>query len=120
MQPPPPPPAREFRDGVQAVLEESLFLQFHAQVGDPIKIGDSEFTIAGSIKKMPGEASAAGSLAPRVYIPLQNLAETHLLKPGSVARYRAYVKFPENTDVESRMEIFGPQIKRLGMDYGTI
>ena len=78
--------AHEFRNGGQAILEESLLLQFKAQVGDPIKIGDSEFTVAGSLKKMPGEASAAGSLAPRVYIPLQNLAETHLLKPGSVAR----------------------------------
>src|SRR5213079_2061092 len=54
------------------------------------------------------------------YIPLQNLAETHLLKPGSVARYRAYVKFPDNTDVESRIEMLGPQIKRLGMDYDTV
>src|SRR3954453_19679832 len=64
--------AREFRNGGQAVLEESLFLQFHAQVGDPIKIGDAVFTIAGTLKKMPGEASAGGSLAPRLYIPLQN------------------------------------------------
>src|SRR5438477_5327981 len=112
--------AREFRAGGQAILEESLLLQFHAAVGDPIKIGDSEFTIAGSLKKMPGEASAAGSFAPRVYIPLQNLADTHLLKPGSLARYRAYVKFPENTNVESRIEMLGPQIKRLGMDYDTV
>src|SRR5213075_2333866 len=120
METTPPTAAREFRNGGQAVLEESLLLQFQAQVGDLIKIGDFEFIIAGSIKKMPGEASAAGSLAPRVYIPLQNLAETHLLKPGSVARYRAYVKFPENADVESRIEILGPQIKRLGMDYDTV
>src|SRR3954452_19450727 len=112
--------AREFRAGGQAVPEESLLLQFQAQVGDPIKIGDSEFTIAGALKKMPGEASAAGSFAPRVYIPLQNLADTHLLKPGSVARYRAYVKFPENIDVEPRIEMLGPQIKRLGMDYDTV
>jgi putative ABC transport system permease protein len=112
--------AREFRAGGKAILEESLLLQFQAQVGDPIKIGDSEFTIAGALKKMPGEASAAGSFAPRVYIPLQNLADTHLLKPGSLARYRAYVKFPENTDVESRIEILAPQIKRLGLEYETV
>lgn len=120
METTPPEAAREFRNGSQAILEESSFLQFHAKVGDPIKIGDSEFTIAGTLKKMPGEASAAGSLAPRLYIPLQNLAETHLLKPGSVARYRAYVKFPENTDVEARVKMLGPQIKRLGMDYDTV
>jgi putative ABC transport system permease protein len=112
--------AGDFRQRAGAVVEESLLLQFQANVGDPIKIGDSEFTIAGALKKMPGEASAAGSFAPRVYIPLQNLAETHLLKAGSVARYRAYVKFADNTDVESRIEILAPQIKRLGMDYDTV
>jgi putative ABC transport system permease protein len=112
--------AKEFREGPRAVVEQSLLLQFHAEVGDPIKIGDVEFTIAGALKKMPGEASAAGSFAPRVYIPLQNLADTHLLKTGSIARYRAYVKFPDNTDVEARMEILGPQIKRLGLDYDTV
>jgi putative ABC transport system permease protein len=112
--------ARDFRAGGQALVEESLLLQFHAQAGDPIKIGETQFTIAGALKKMPGEASAAGSFAPRVYIPLQNLAETQLLKTGSIARYRAYVKFPPNVDVESRVEMLGPQIKRLGMEYDTV
>jgi putative ABC transport system permease protein len=116
----PPAAAKEFREGARAVVDESLLLQFHAEVGDPIKIGDFQFTIAGALKKIPGEASAAGSFAPRVYIPLQNLTDTHLLKPGSIARYRAYVKFPENTDVEARIQILGPQIKRLGMDYDTV
>ena len=115
-----PEAAREFRQGAQAIVEESLLLQFHAEVGDPIKIGDSQFTIAGALKKMPGEASAAGSFAPRVYIPLQNLAGTNLLRAGSIARYRAYVKFPENTNVESRIEMLGPQIKRLGMEFDTV
>ncbi|MFZ1217969.1 MAG: FtsX-like permease family protein, partial [Chthoniobacterales bacterium] len=120
METAPPEAAREFRNGGRAVIEESLALQFQANAGDPLKIGDFEFTVAGSLRKMPGEASAAGSFAPRVYIPLQDLEKTNLLKPGSVARYRAYVKFPENTNVEARMEMLGPEIKRLGMDYDTV
>jgi putative ABC transport system permease protein len=112
--------ARDFRAGAQALVEESLLLQFHAQVGDPIKIGDLEFTVAGALRKMPGEASAAGSFAPRIYIPLQKLPETNLLKPGHVARYRDYVKFPEGTDVEQRIEILKPQIQRLGLEYDTV
>ncbi|PZR71861.1 MAG: ABC transporter permease [Chthoniobacterales bacterium] len=112
--------ARDFREGRRAVVEESLLFQFHAQIGDPIKIGEVEFTIAGSLKKMPGEASAAGSFAPRIYIPLQNLAATNLLKTGSIARYRDYVKFPSGTDVEKRIEILAPQIQRLGLEYDTV
>jgi putative ABC transport system permease protein len=120
METTPPEAARDFRNGGRAVIEESLALQFQASAGDPLKIGDFEFTVAGSLRKMPGEASSAGSFAPRIYIPLQDLEKTNLLKPGSVARYRAYVKFPENTDVEARMEMLGPEIKRLGMDYDTV
>jgi putative ABC transport system permease protein len=112
--------AREFRSGARAIIEESLALQFKVAPGDPLKIGDFEFTVAGSLRKMPGEASAADSFAPRVYIPLQDLEQTHLLKAGSLVRYRAYVTFPENTDVEARMEMLGPQIKRLGLDYDTV
>jgi len=109
-----------FRAGGGALVDESLLLQFRAQVGDPIKIGDMEFTIAGALRKMPGEASAAGTFAPRVYIPLQNLAETNLLKAGSIARYRVYVKFPDGTDVGKRIEILAPQIQRLGLEYDTV
>ena len=112
--------ARDFREGARAVVDESLLLQFHAQVGDPIKIGDKQFTVAGALRKMPGEASAAGSFAPRVYIPLQDLEPTNLLKPGSIARYRDYLKFPDGIDVEKRIEILAPQIQRLGLEYDTV
>jgi putative ABC transport system permease protein len=111
---------RSFRNGGAAVPEESLLFQFRAQPGDPIKIGDAVFTIAGSLKKMPGEASPAASFAPRVYIPLQNLAQTNLLKPGSLARYLDFVKFAPGVDVETEVHKLAPQIERLGMEYDTV
>jgi putative ABC transport system permease protein len=116
----PPNAAKDFRQGARAIVDESLLLQFRAQVGDPLKIGDSEFTVAGALRKIPGEASAAGSLAPRIYIALQDVAGTNLLKTGSIVRYRAYVKFSPNVDVEQRIALLGPQIERLGMDYDTV
>jgi putative ABC transport system permease protein len=112
--------ALEFREGGRAVVEESLVFQFQAKVGDLIKIGNSQFTMAGALKKMPGEASAAGSFAPRVYIPLQNLSETGLLKTGSIVHYRNYVKFAPGTDVATRLETLIPQIQRFGLEYDTV
>src|SRR5205823_695977 len=35
--------AHDFRSGTSAVVEESLLLQFQAQIGDPVKIGDAQF-----------------------------------------------------------------------------
>ena len=112
--------AQTFRSGGQAVLEESVLFQFRAIAGDSVKIGDAVFAIAGALKKMPGEASPAASFAPRVYIPLQNLADTHLLKPGSVARYLDFVRFPPGANVNATIAKIIPQLRRFGLEFETV
>jgi putative ABC transport system permease protein len=112
--------AQSFRNGGEAVPEESLLFQFRSQPGDPIKIGQATFRIAGALTKMPGEASPAASFAPRVYIPLQNLAETDLLKPGSLARYLNFVKFAPNVDVAAEVKKLAPRIEAAGLEYDTV
>ncbi len=112
--------AREFRDGLRAIADESLLFQFRVRVGDQIKIGDLQFTIAGALKKVPGDASAGASFAPRVYIPLQNLEGTHLIRPGSVVRYRAYVKFPAKINAAQRIATLAPQIQHFGLEFDTV
>ena len=69
---------------------------------------------------MPGEASPAASFAPRVYIPLQDLAQTNLLKPGSLARYLNFVKFAPGLDVAAEVEKLAPQIEKAGLEYDTV
>ncbi|MBA3543091.1 MAG: ABC transporter permease [Chthoniobacterales bacterium] len=112
--------ARTFRDGGEAVPEESLLFQFRAKAGDPMKIGEATFTVAGALTKMPGEASPAASFAPRVYIPLQNLAQTNLLKSGSLARYLNFVKFAPGVDVAVEVEKLAPRIEKAGLEYDTV
>ncbi|MEO7166543.1 MAG: FtsX-like permease family protein [Chthoniobacterales bacterium] len=120
METAPPAAAQTFRNGGAAVPEESLLFQFHAKTGDQIKIGEATFTIAGALTKMPGEASPAASFAPRVYIPLQDLAQTNLLKPGSLARYLNFVKFAPGTDVAVEVQKLAPQIEKVGLEYDTV
>ncbi len=112
--------AQSFRNGGAAVPDESLLLQFQAHAGDPIKIGEETFTVAGALTKMPGEASPAASFAPRVYIPLQNLAQTNLLKPGSLAHYLNFVKFAPGTHVDLEVKKLAPQIEEAGLEYDTV
>jgi len=108
---------REGTDEV-AVVEETLMMQFGAQVGDPVKVGQRTFRIAGALKKMPGDSAAIAMLSPRVYIPLSRLEETSLLGPGSLVRYRTYFRFNAGVDVERVVNEtkarFGPL--RLGFD----
>jgi putative ABC transport system permease protein len=120
METKPPGAARDFRKGGAAVPEESLLFQFGARARDPIKIGEATFAIAGGLTKMPGEASPAASFAPRVYIPLQDLARTNLLKPGSVARYLDFVKFAPNVEVAVEVQRLAPRIEQAGLEYDTV
>jgi putative ABC transport system permease protein len=112
--------AQDFRHGSRAVVDASLLLQFRAEIGDKIKIGDTEFTIGGALQKIPGDASVGASFAPRVYVSLQDLVGTHLLKSGSVARFQDYIKFPLSVDVERRISSLVPHIRRLALEYDTV
>jgi len=96
--------SRSFRSGQEALADNTLMLQFDAQAGDPIKVGELTFTLDGSIHKVPGQPGIAATVAPPVYIPLSYLEETGLLQKGSRVNYKLYLKFPERTDMAQLME----------------
>jgi putative ABC transport system permease protein len=100
----PPPAATAFRTGLQAVVDDGLLLQFDAQVGDTIKIGGLTFSIAGHLKRIPGEAVAAALIKPRVYMPLAALQQTELLHKGSIVTYKVYIKLPPEVDADTLLE----------------
>jgi putative ABC transport system permease protein len=93
--------ATAFRNGLQAVVDDGLLLQFDAHVGDTITIGGLTFSIAGRLKKIPGEAVAAALIKPRVYMPLAALQQTELLHKGSIVTYKVYIKLPPEVDADT-------------------
>src|SRR5712691_11168236 len=100
----PPAAASAFRTGLQAVVDDGLLLQFDAQAGDTIKIGTLTFSIAGRLKKIPGEAVAAALIKPRVSMPLAALQQTELLHKGSMVTYKVYIKLPPEVDADTLLE----------------
>ena len=95
-------------------------LQFNAQVGDRLKIGDYEFRIAGRLRKIPGETLAFSLISPRVYIPMAYLDHTELLQKGSLVRYRVYFKLRPNTDVDALVSNLAPKLQRLRLQADTV
>ena len=89
----PPEARRQFYAGQGALLEESLLLQYGAKVGDRIEIGGATFPILGAVVKLPGEANAFASIAPRVLIPRDRLPVA-LTTKGSLVHYDTYLKLP--------------------------
>ena len=106
--------------GFTAVLEESVMVQFDLKPGDKIKLGSSEFILAGSLKEVPGESAAVATLAPRVFIPLGAVASTGLLREGSLARYRVYFKFPAKFDVEKLVGDQRSRFRELRLGIDTV
>lgn len=112
--------ARLARGEAVAVIEETLMSQYQVKPGDSIKLGSSQFTVVGALKTIPGESAAVALLSPRVFIPMSRLAETGLLGPGSLVRYKTYFKFPPERDVEALVRDLRGRFRELRLGFDTV
>ena len=110
----------EFRGGNGALVEENLLLQYDAQVGDTIRLGELTTKIVGRLKKVPGETVAFATIAPRVYLPMTDLAKTRLLREGSLARYKVYFQLPAATNAAQIVTAIRPQLDESRLSVETV
>jgi putative ABC transport system permease protein len=108
-----------FRNGRKAVVDKTLMLQFNAEVGDSIKLGEVSFLIVGSLDKAPGQTGLTSSVAPIVFIPLQYLEQTGLTKTGSRINYNYYYKYDKPVDIKAVVDKIQPLLGKEGMNYDT-
>ena len=85
--------------------------QYGVKPGDTITVGGAKFAVLGSVTKLPGEANAFASIAPRVLIPRGQMP-AQLLSRGSVVRYFSYLKLPPG---DRRGKAFGETPKGRGV-----
>jgi len=116
------PPAAEaqFRQGRGALVEQNLLLQFGARVGDNIRLGQLTLPVVGELRKVPGESAALALVAPRVYLPMEDLPATALLRQGSLAQYKTLFKFPAPTDVPQLVARLEPQLEKFRLSFDTV
>jgi len=82
-------------DGDSAVVAEEFLIRLNAQVGQTMRLGGRNFTIAAVLRQEPDRISAGAGLGPRVMISQAALERTGLLAPGSRATHRLLMKLPE-------------------------
>ena len=111
---------KTFRSKKEALVDQTLMLQYQAKVGDSIKIGEVTFGIAGILEKAPGSTGLTSTVAPSVYIPMQYLKQTGLMQKGSRVAYRYYFKYPANVDVEKLAKRLEPRFEAFDLDYKTV
>ncbi|MBL9139852.1 MAG: FtsX-like permease family protein [Verrucomicrobiales bacterium] len=116
----PPEAADRFREQGGVLVEESLLLQFGAKVGDGVKIGSLETRVLGALQKVPGESVAFATIAPRVYLRMEDLRATGLLRDGSLARYRVLFRMPASLDVVKWVESHRTRLDELRLAVATV
>lgn len=109
-----------FRKGQKALVDHSMMLQYGLKPGDEIKIGQVSFEIAGEVLGSPGSTGIASTVAPVVFIPMQYLEQTGLVKLGSRVEYQFFYKFDESVDVEKKVEEIRPRLRAVSFRDDTV
>lgn len=109
-----------FRKRQQALVDQTLMLQYNARVGDSVKVGETTFAIAGTLVSAPGQTGLSASVAPIVYIPLEYLDRTGLMQKGSRISYKYYFKYNRPVDMEALVKNIGPRLEKESLNYDTV
>ncbi len=81
-----------------AVVEGTLLARLGLAVGDTLRLGLTAFEIRAEVVDEPDKAAGAFKLGPRAFIPVETLAETGLIQPGSMVRWHYRLLYPPGTD----------------------
>lgn len=75
-----------------AWVDPQLAVDLALEVGSTVRIGGQSFRVAGLIEKDDTQSFANLSIAPRVYLRLQDLEQTEIASRGSVAFHRYLIR----------------------------
>jgi len=116
----PPGALAKLQETGYALVDEGLMIQFDVSVGDTVKIGNSRLVVAASILGIPGESAAASLVGPRIYMALNDLESTELIRTGSIASWRRYWKLQDPSAVEETMEAIRPSLRSEQASFDTV
>ena len=78
-----------------AVVDPMLMERLGLKVGDAFRIGEAEVVIRGVLNSEPDAVADRLTYGPRLFVSLETLDKTQLVKPGTLIRWRYAVKLPE-------------------------
>lgn len=112
--------AKQFQSDRDALVDQTLMLQFGAKVGDSVKVGDLNFKILGTLTKAPGQTGIASTIAPTVFIPLKYLEKTNLIKTGSRINNKFYYKYIDPSGIDEWVKTNEGRLEKEGFDADTV
>ncbi|MEM8949058.1 MAG: FtsX-like permease family protein [Pseudomonadota bacterium] len=101
---PPDLPLAEALSDRGAVVERGLLARLDVDIGDPIRIGDADFTVRAVVEREPDRIGGFVSIGPRVFIHMDDLAASAIIQPGSLARFDYRFALPPSVDAEAQVQ----------------
>jgi putative ABC transport system permease protein len=90
------------RNGVWgAAADANLLARLGLRIGDRVQVGDAAFEVRATISREPDRIATALSFGPRLMVAREALAETGLVRPGSLIRYTARIALAKGVTAES-------------------
>lgn len=86
----------------QIWVARDLMVILDLEIGQQLKIGDKEFTIADVILEDPSSTISAMSNFPAIYLGLEQINATGLIQLGSRITYSRFYKLPANFEYDYR------------------
>jgi putative ABC transport system permease protein len=87
--------ATALRQGLGAVVAQSLLDRLNIKVGDKIRLGRIAVPIKGVIAIEPDKITARLAFGPRVMVSHETLASTGLVQPGALINWRYVIVAPD-------------------------
>ena len=103
-----------------AIVESALLRRLGSEIEDTIRLGETDFVIAGVLRTEPDRLSAGRFMVgPRVIVRRDRLPETGLLQLGSLVDFRYRVRLPEGTPRGSGIEAIRALTPERGWELET-
>lgn len=112
--------AAQYLQENSVLVDKTLMLQFNAEVGDTVRIGNSKFKIGGESVQAPGQTGLSSAVAPAVFVPLASLESTGLLQKGSRVNYLYYYQLPTDLNSHQLAEELDERLENEGMDAESV
>ncbi|WP_416137709.1 ABC transporter permease [Halomonas sp. HK25] len=102
----------------EAWLAPRLALLLEAELGDRVRLGETELTVAGLVEREPDQSGGVANFNPRLMMHIDDLAATNLVQDGSRVEFELLAAGPP--DIIDELAPLMAQLRRDGVEVRDV
>ena len=111
---------RQLARASSAVVEDTLLAQFGLKVGDPVRVGEATFTIAGALEKIPGRIARGGDAGAARLHPAARAGADAPRAAGQPGALPGLLQIPARFDVEALVRDLRERFREQQLGFDTV